>query len=328
MSNSELYKPKEVFFENTGKDSGKFIIVPLEAGYGITLGNAYRRVLLSSLYGYAITSVKIPGVKHEYSTIPGVSQDLVDICLNLKQIRFKKKIDDPIEQDKICVALRKKSVFKAGDIADFTSSFQILNPELVICNFSPNTNMDIELTIQKGKGYVPANEINVGSSEIGILALDAIFSPIKNVRFDIENTRVGTKTDYDKLTIEILTDGTISPEDALETASRILIESFSVMLRGGLTDVEKSLLDNDIVTNAELSMRKLLKKPIKEFTEDLSTRSINCLEGANILTLGHLIEKSSDDIKNIKSFGTKSFKEVQAIVEKYQLSLPPKSKRG
>lgn len=322
MLHAELQKPKQVLFDNTSKDSnkndrGRFTMEPWEPGHGLTIGNAYRRVLLSSLPGYAVTTVKIPGINHEYSVIPGVLEDVTTLVLNLKQVRFKKKLD--AEFDKISISLRKKSIFKAGDIVNFTSSFEVLNPDHVICNFSHNANLDIELTVQSGKGYVLANEIVIENPEIGVLTLDAIFSPVKNVSFFVENTRVGNKTDYDKLTLDIHTDGTITPEEALEKASRILIESFSVMLKNGLTDTERSLLDSKIVTDAELRRRKLLKRSIKEFIEDLSTRSINCLVSAGIDKLEGLAIDNSV-ISKIPSLGSKSLKEIVALKAKHGIS--------
>jgi DNA-directed RNA polymerase subunit alpha len=322
MLHAELQKPKQLLFDNTSQDpnkndTGRFTMEPWEPGHGLTIGNAYRRVLLSSLPGYAITTVKIPGISHEYSVIPGVLEDVTTLILNLKQVRFRKKLD--AESDKISISISKKSVFKAGDIVNFTSSFEVLNPDHIICNFAPNTNLDIELTVQAGKGYVPANEIYIENPEIGVLTLDAIFSPVRNVSFFVENTRVGNKTDYDKLTLDIQTDGTITPEEALEKASRILIESFSVMLKSGLTDIEKGLLDSKIVTDSELRRRKLLKRPIKEFSEDLSTRSINCLVSAGIDKLEGLAI-DNNIISKIPSLGLKSLKEIVALKAKHGIS--------
>lgn len=337
MTTREIQKPDTIVFENfTSKDSdglaARFTIGPLEPGYGTTIGNAYRRVLLSSIPGYAIAAVRFHGVSYEYTVIPGVLEDVMTIMLNLKEVRIRRKESiEPNEEDsigeKISISLSKKSCFKAGDISNFTSGFEIMNPDHIICNLNTNTSLDLDIIIQHGRGYVPANEVVI-QAEADTLKLDAIFNPIKNVSFQVENTRVGNRTDYDKLYVDVITDKSITPEDALEHASRILIESFSFLLKNGLNDVDKGLLKTNKVTTEELSLRKLLKRPIKEFSEDLSTRSINCLEGFGLLTLGDLLNVPIETMKGIKSFGSKSQKEVQALIAKYELSLSSSKRRG
>lgn len=336
MTNKEIQKPEAIIFENlTSKDPAslevRFTMGPLEPGYGTTIGNAYRRVLLSSIPGYAIVAVKFHGVNYEYTVIPGVVEDVMNIMLNLKQVRIRRKeFIEPSEEEqngeRISISISKKSCFRAGDISNFTSVFEVMNPDHVIFNLNANTAVDLDIIIQHGKGYVPANDINV-QTEADVLRIDAIFNPIKNVSFHVENTRVGNRTDYDKLYVDIVTDKSITPEDALEHASRILVESFSFLLKNGLSDFDKGLLKTSKVTTEDLKLRKLLKKPIKEFSEDLSTRSINCLEGFGLLTLGDLLNVPVETMKGIKSFGSKSQKEVQALIAKYELSLSS-SRRG
>lgn len=318
MSIVDLEVPKEVIYEHVDDFRGIFIIGPLEPGYGVTIGNSLRRVLLSSLPGYAITAVKIDEVTHEYSTIPGVLQDVVDIILNLKQVRLKKRVDSEIEDQKISISLKQKTAFYARDIEEFTHCFEVTNPDLLICNMNASVVLNMEFKVVFNKGYVPALEVELPKEDAGFLSIDGIFSPVKNISFSVEHARVGNRTDFEKLKLDLTTDGTITPQKALEKATKILMESFSIILKNSLSDFDASIFDTDIVTNEELHFRKLLKTQIKDIAE-LSTRSVNCLEGAGIYSLHDLLGKSLVEIKSIKSFGTKSYNEVKEVMAKYNL---------
>lgn len=290
---------------------GLFEFKPLEKGYGVTIGNALRRMLLSSLEGYAITGIKVPGVLHEFSTIPGVREDVTEIILNLKQVRFKKVAD--INESKIVVSLKKQASFKAGDIAKFTSAFQILNPEHVICNLDPDANLDIELTIEKGRGYVSAEENKPAEQVFGYIPIDAIFTPIKNVKFSVENTRVEQRTDYEKLVIEVSTDGSIHPEDALKGAANILIKHFMLFSDQTMTFETVKAEEEETVDEEFLHMRKLLKTPLADL--DLSVRAYNCLKAADIKTLGELAALDITDMMKFRNFGKKSLAELEQLMQ-------------
>ena len=290
---------------------GLFEFKPLEKGYGVTIGNALRRILLSSLEGYAITGIKVPGVLHEFSTIPGVREDVTEIILNLKQVRFKKVAD--INESKIVVSLKKQASFKAGDIAKFTSAFQILNPEHVICNLDPDANLDIELTIEKGRGYVSAEENKPAEQVFGYIPIDAIFTPIKNVKFSVENTRVEQRTDYEKLVIEVSTDGSIHPEDALKGAANILIKHFMLFSDQTMTFETVKAEEEETVDEEFLHMRKLLKTTLADL--DLSVRAYNCLKAADIKTLGELAALDITDMMKFRNFGKKSLAELEQLMQ-------------
>lgn len=290
---------------------GLFEFKPLEKGYGVTIGNALRRILLSSLEGYAITGIKVPGVLHEFSTIPGVREDVTEIILNLKQVRFKKVAD--INESKIVVSLKKQASFKAGDIAKFTSAFQILNPEHVICNLDTEANLDIELTIEKGRGYVSAEENKPAEQVFGYIPIDAIFTPIKNVKFSVENTRVEQRTDYEKLVIEVSTDGSIHPEDALKGAANILIKHFMLFSDQTMTFETVKAEEEETVDEEFLHMRKLLKTPLADL--DLSVRAYNCLKAADIKTLGELAALDITDMMKFRNFGKKSLAELEQLMQ-------------
>ncbi len=296
---------------------GQFEFRPLERGYGVTIGNALRRILLSSLEGYAITSIKVPGVEHEFSTIKGVVEDVVEMVLNLKQVRFK-KVGEVSDNEKIFVSIKGREQFTAGDISRFTTAFEILNPDLVICNMEPFVNLEIELTINKGRGYVPAEENKVKDAPIGLIPIDAIFTPIKNVKYSVEDFRVEQKTDYEKLVLEVSTDGSIHPEDALKEAARILIQHFM------LFSDEKITLDNHVkaapaeVDENMLHMRKLLKTPLADL--DLSVRAYNCLKAAEIRTLGELVSYDIADLLKFRNFGKKSLTELEELVREKNLT--------
>lgn len=296
---------------------GKFEFRPLEPGFGITIGNALRRILLSSLEGYAITSIKISGVVHEFDTIPGVIDDVTNIILNLKEIRFAKIVEDTTKET-ISVRVGGKEVFKAGDLNNNLVNFEVLNPELVICRMDESASFSIELTIEKGRGYLPADENNDLSTEIGVIGVDAIFTPIRNVMYFVEPERVEQKTDYDKLVLEITTDGSIHPKNALKEAAKILIQHF-VMFSD-----EKISLDNEAIIKSDnydediAHMRQLLKSSLIDL--DLSVRAINCLKAADVETLGDLCKITRAELLKFRNFGKKSLTELDEKLESLNLS--------
>ena len=310
MSILSFQMPEKVVMEKADDFHGLFEFKPLEKGYGVTIGNALRRILLSSLEGYAITGIKVPGVLHEFSTIPGVREDVTEIILNLKQVRFKKISD--VNENKIVVSIKKQASFKAGDIAKFTSAYQILNPELLICNVDSNSNFDIELTLEKGRGYLPAEENKPAEQIFGFIPIDAIFTPIKNVKYSVENTRVEQRTDYEKLILEILTDGSIHPEDALKGAANILIKHFMLFSDQTMTFEAVKAEEEETVDEEFLHMRKLLKTSLADL--DLSVRAYNCLKAADIKTLGELATLDISDMMKFRNFGKKSLTELEQLV--------------
>ncbi len=296
---------------------GKFEFRPLEPGFGITVGNALRRILLSSLEGYAIYSIRISGVEHEFSTIPGVKEDVTNIILNLKQVRFKQIVDD-IDEETVSITVENSTEFKAGDINKYLNGFGVLNPDLVICHLDPKATMEIELSINKGRGYVPADENRVLCHEINQLAIDSIYTPIRNVKFAVENYRVFQKTDYEKLIIEVTTDGSIHPKDALKEAAKILIYHFMLF-----SDEKITLENNDFDGNEEfdeeiLRMRQLLKTKLVDM--DLSVRALNCLKAADVETLGDLVQFNKTDLLKFRNFGKKSLTELDDLLESLNLS--------
>jgi DNA-directed RNA polymerase subunit alpha len=310
MSILSFQMPEKVVMEKADDFHGLFEFKPLEKGYGVTIGNALRRILLSSLEGYAITGIKVPGVLHEFSTIPGVREDVTEIILNLKQVRFKKISD--VNENKIVVSIKKQTSFKAGDIAKFTSAYQILNPELLICNVDSNSSFDIELTLEKGRGYLPAEENKPAEQVFGYIPIDAIFTPIKNVKYSVENTRVEQRTDYEKLILEILTDGSIHPEDALKGAANILIKHFMLFSDQTMTFESVKAEEEETVDEEFLHMRKLLKTSLADL--DLSVRAYNCLKAADIKTLGELATLDISDMMKFRNFGKKSLNELEQLI--------------
>jgi DNA-directed RNA polymerase subunit alpha len=308
--------PEKVVMEKADDFHGLFEFKPLEKGYGVTIGNALRRILLSSLEGYAITGIKIPGVLHEFSTITGVKEDVTEIILNLKQVRFKKISE--VNESRIVVNVKKQEVFTAGDIAKFTSAYQILNPDFVIANLDSSTNFEIELSIEKGRGYVPAEENKPSEQVFGYIPIDAIFTPIKNVKFSIENTRVEQKTDYEKLVLEILTDGSIHPEDALKGSANILIKHFMLFSDQTMTFESVKAEEEETVDEEFLHMRKLLKTNLADL--DLSVRAYNCLKAADIKTLGELAALDISDMMKFRNFGKKSLAELEQLIQDKNLS--------
>lgn len=310
-------KPDKVIMVDSDESFGKFEFRPLEPGYGITVGNALRRILLSSLEGYAITTVKMEGVEHEFSTITGVIEDVTEIILNLKQIRFKNQIDD-VDDEKIMVTITGQEEFKAGDLNKFLSGFRVLNPELVICHMEEDVKLQMELTINKGRGYVPAEENKPIEAEFGLIAMDSIFTPIKNVKYSIENYRVEQKTDYEKLILEILTDGSIHPKDALKEAAKILIYHFMLFSDEKITLNSDEKFANEEFDEEILHMRQLLKTKLVDL--DLSVRALNCLKAAEVETLGDLVKFNKNDLLKFRNFGKKSLTELDELLVSMNLN--------
>ncbi len=302
--------PEKVVMEKADDFRGLFTFKPLEKGYGVTIGNAFRRILLSSLEGYAITGIKIPGVLHEFSTIEGVKEDVSEIILSLKMVRFK-KISDPVEA-KITIPVKKQKVLKAGDLIKHTTTFEILNPDLEICHLDEKAEFELELTIEKGRGYVPAEENKPAEQIFGFIPIDAIFTPIKNVKYSVENTRVEQKTDYEMLVLDIETDGSIHPEVALKGAANILIKHFMLFSDQTMILETADSKEPDAVDEEMLHMRKLLKTPLSEL--DLSVRAYNCLKAADVKSLGDLVRLEISDMMKFRNFGKKSLAELEALV--------------
>ncbi len=305
-------KPEKVIMIEADEFDGVFEFRPLEPGFGITIGNALRRILLSSLEGYAITSVKIEGVDQEFSSIKGVVEDVTDIILSLKKIRFKRQIENETTE-KVNVVISGKEVFTAGDINKFLSVFQVLNPEVVICHMEPNVKLQFELNIDKGRGYVPAEENKNPNAPIGTIAIDSIHTPIKNVKFNIENFRVEQKTDYEKLILEIKTDGSVHPKEALKESARILIHHFMLFSDEKITlDTEEKTVTEEFDENT-LHIRQLLKTKLVDM--DLSVRALNCLKAADVETLGDLVSFNKNDLLKFRNFGKKSLTELEDLVK-------------
>jgi DNA-directed RNA polymerase subunit alpha len=292
---------------------GVFEFKPLEPGFGQTVGNSLRRVLLSSLEGYAISAVRIAGVSHEFATIKGVVEDVVDIILNLKQVRIKQVLqEDSLTNEKIYLTISGKEAFTAGDIEGFTNVFKIMNPDLHICSMDPSVNLELELTVSHGRGYVPADENLPKDAPIGVIPIDSIYTPIKNVSYKIENTRVGQRTDYEKLTITVKTDGTIHPEEAIKEASRIMIKHLMLITDENITfDTGKERKD-DVVDEHILHMRKLLKTSLEDL--DLSVRAYNCLKAAKINSLSELVRYDTHELLKFRNFGKKSLVEIEELL--------------
>ncbi len=289
---------------------GTFEFKPLEKGYGVTIGNSLRRILLSSLEGYAITSIRIPGVQHEFSTVEGVMEDVAEIILNLKMVRFKRISD--ANESKITVHLKGKDIFTAGDINAFSSTFEVLNKDLEICHIDPKFDFELELSVDKGRGYVPADENKNDNQLVGVIAVDSIFTPIVNVRYSVENTRVEQRTDYEKLVIEVQTDGSIHPEEALKGAANILIRHFMLFSDQNMTFEVSRPVEEQPVDEEFLAQRKLLKTPLSDL--DLSVRAYNCLKAADVRTLGDLARLEVSDMMKFRNFGKKSLTELEQLI--------------
>ena len=313
-------KPDKVIMLQEDAFSGKFEFRPLEPGYGITIGNALRRILLSSLEGFAITSVKIDGVEHEFAAIPGVIEDVTGIILNLKKVRFKRIVEE-FDAEKVSISISGTEVFKAGDIGKLLTGFEVLNPELEICRMNKKADLRMELTIHKGRGYVPADENRemLSSDDVQLIAIDSIFTPIRNVKYEIEDYRIEQKTDYEKLIIEILTDGSIQPKEALKEAAKILIQHFILF-----SDDNKIMLESNDAESIEefdeevLHMRQLLKRKLSDL--NLSVRALNCLKAADVETLGQLVSHNKNDLLKFRNFGKKSLTELEELLDGLKLS--------
>ena len=311
MAILNFQKPDKVIMIDSSEFEGKFEFRPLEPGYGLTVGNALRRVLLSSLEGFAITSVKIENIDHEFSTIPGIVEDVTEIILNIKQIRFKRQIED-LENEIVKISLGGQDQFKAGDIQKFISGFQVLNSDLVICNLEKGVQINMELTIEKGRGYVTAEENKKIDSELGIISIDSVFTPVKNVKYSIENYRVEQKTDYEKLVFEINTDGSIHPKDALTEAAKTLIHHFLLFSDERITLEADEIAQAETYDEESLHMRQLLKTKLIDM--DLSVRALNCLKAAEVETLGDLVSYNKNDLMKFRNFGKKSLTELEELV--------------
>jgi DNA-directed RNA polymerase subunit alpha len=296
-------KPDKVIMLESDDFTGKFEFRPLEPGYGITVGNALRRILLSSLEGYAITTIKIEGVDHEFSTVTGVIEDVTEIILNLKQVRFKKQVEDT-DGEKIHIVISGQNEFKAGDMNRFLNGFKVLNPELVICHMEPDVKLQMTFTVNKGRGYVPSEENRPHDSEFGVIAIDSIHTPVKNVKYSVENYRVEQKTDYEKLIIDIKTDGSIHPKEALKEAAKILIYHFMLFSDEKITLDSEDKSANEEFDEEILHMRQLLKTKLVDL--DLSVRALNCLKAAEVETLGDLVKFNKNDLLKFRNFGKKS----------------------
>ncbi len=311
-------KPDKVIMLEESPTYGKFEFRPLEPGFGITVGNALRRILLSSLDGYAINTIRIEGVEHEFASVPGAREDVTNIILNLKQVRFKRVVKD-FDGEKVSITIENSSEFKAGDIGNYLIGFEVLNPDLVICHLDSKASMKIDLTINKGRGYVPAEENRQFCTDVNVLPIDSIYTPIRNVKYEVDNYRVEQKTDYEKLVIEVTTDGSIQPKEALRDAAKILIQHFM------LFSDDKIILDNAAVSGVEnefdedvLHMRQLLKKKLVEM--NLSVRALNCLKAANVETLGDLVQYNKNELLKFRNFGKKSLNELDDLLKSLNLS--------
>jgi DNA-directed RNA polymerase subunit alpha len=317
MALFNFQKPDKVIMIDSTDFEGKFEFRPLEPGYGLTVGNALRRVMLSALEGYAITSVRIEGVEHEFSTISGVVEDVTEIILNLKQVRFKRQIED-IDNESVTISLTGKDKVVAGDFQKFISGFQVLNPDLIICNLDSKVNFNIELTIEKGRGYVAAEDNKKQNAVMGTIFTDSIFTPIKNVKYAIENFRVEQKTDYEKLVFEIKTDGSINPKDALTEAAKVLIHHFMLFSDERITLEADEIAQTDSYDEESLHMRQLLKTKLVDM--DLSVRALNCLKAAEVDTLGDLVSFNKHDLMKFRNFGKKSLTELDELVANKNLT--------
>jgi DNA-directed RNA polymerase subunit alpha len=312
MAILDFVKPDKVVMLESNDFTGSFEFRPLEPGFGITIGNALRRILLSSLEGFAITSIKVDGVDHEFSTLKGVVEDVTEIILNLKQVRLKRQIDNT-DFEKVTINITGQEQFKAGDISNFTTAFQVLNPDLVICNMDTKVKLQLTITIGKGRGYRPAEENKSNSATIGTIPIDSIFTPIRNVKYSVENFRVEQKTDYEKLLVEIHGDGSITPKNALQEAAKILIHHFMLFSDERITLEQEAKKETEEFDESSMHMRQLLKTKLVDM--DLSVRALNCLKAADIDTLGDLVSFNKNDLLKFRNFGKKSLTELEELVE-------------
>ena len=312
MAILNFQKPDKIVLQKTTEFEAQFEFRPLEPGYGVTIGNALRRVLLSSLEGFAITSIKIAGADHEFATIKGVLEDVTEIILNLKQVRFKRVADSDVTTERLSLNLKGNSVFTAGMIGEQTTNFEVMNPELVICTMEPSTNFQIEINLGKGRGYVPSEENRAKDGSLGGIAIDSIFTPIKNVKYTIENTRVEQRTDFEKLIMEIHTDGTIHPEEAVKEASRILIQHLMIITDENISLDTKREEKEHLVDEETLQLRKILNTPLEDL--ELSVRAFNCLKAAKINSLSELVHYTQEELMKFRNFGQKSLSEIEQML--------------
>ncbi len=310
-------KPEKVIMLEADDKYGKFEFRPLEGGFGTTVGNALRRILLSSLEGYAINTVSISGVEHEFASIPGVKEDVTNIILNLKQVRFK-HLSEEFELEKVSFTVENTTVFRAGEFNKYLTGFEVLNPDLVICNMDPKASMQMEISVNKGRGYVPADENRDFCTDLNVIPIDSIYTPIRNVKYSVENYRVEQKTDYEKLVLEVTTDGSIHPKDALKEAARILIYHFMLFSDENITLENTDAEGNEEFDEEVLHMRQLLKTKLVDL--DLSVRALNCLKAANVETLGDLVQFNKSDLLKFRNFGKKSLTELDDLLESMNLS--------
>ena len=312
MAILNFVKPDKIVLQKSNDFEAQFEFRPLEPGYGVTIGNALRRVLLNSLEGYAIVGINIAGADHEFATIKGVTEDVTEIILNLKQVRFKKKVDQDAGTEKISLSLKNKTEFTAGMIGEASPSYQVMNPDLLICTMDSSAKLEIEITIGKGRGYVPAEDNREKSSHFGYIPVDSIYTPIKNVKYSIENTRVEQRTDFEKLVMDVVTDGTIHPEEAVKQASRILIQHLMIITDENITFDSKEEKKEDLVDEQTLQLRKVLKTPLEDL--DLSVRAFNCLKAAKINSLSELVQYEQEDLMKFRNFGQKSLSEIEQVL--------------
>lgn len=305
-------KPDKIILQKATDFEAQFEFRPLEPGYGVTIGNSLRRVLLNSLEGYAIIGIRIEGVDHEFATIKGVTEDVLEIILNLKQVRLKRKVDHEVAQEKISLNIRNKGEVTAANIGENTQSFEIMNPELLICTLDTSAKLDMEITVAKGRGYVAAEDNKQKDAPFGYIPTDSIFTPIKNVKYSIENTRVEQRTDFEKLVMEVSTDGTIHPEEAVKQASRILIQHLMIITDENITFDSKEDKKEDVVDEQMLQLRKILKTPLEDL--DLSVRAFNCLKAAKINSLSELVQYEQEDLMKFRNFGQKSLAEIEQVL--------------
>ena len=312
MAILNFQKPDKIVLQKANDFDAQFEFRPLEPGYGLTIGNALRRVLLSSLEGYAIVGIKIEGAEHEFATLKGITEDVTEIVLNLKQVRFKKKVDGDVNNEKVTLSIKNQTEFTAGMIGDATQAFEVMNPMLLICTMDNSSKLDIEITIAKGRGYVPAEDNRVKDSVFGYIPIDSIHTPIKNVKYTIENTRVEQRTDFEKLVMDVATDGTIHPEEAVKQASRILIQHLMIITDENITFDSKEEKKEDLVDEQTLQLRKVLKTPLEDL--DLSVRAFNCLKAAKINSLSELVQYEQEDLMKFRNFGQKSLSEIEQVL--------------
>ena len=312
MAILNFQKPDKIVLQKANDFDAQFEFRPLEPGYGLTIGNALRRVLLSSLEGYAIVGIKIEGAEHEFATLKGITEDVTEIILNLKQVRFKKGVDNEVNSEKITLTIKNQTEFTAAMIGEATQAFEVMNPGLLICTMDNSAKLDIEITIAKGRGYVPAEDNKVKDSVFGYIPIDSIHTPIKNVKYSIENTRVEQRTDFEKLLMDVTTDGIIHPEEVVKQASRILIQHLMIIIDENITFDSKEEKKEDMVDEQTLQLRKVLKTPLEDL--DLSVRAFNCLKAAKINSLSELVQYEQEDLMKFRNFGQKSLSEIEQVL--------------